>query len=267
MIRSNTIIIGGAATPPSFAQIFGANLFDDWDFGDSSYVTLVSGAVSQLTSKTGSGRDFLQATANKRPLLVTNQLNGKSVARFDGVNDGMQFTNTTSYQFLHQSQGCVIAIFKYDNTSVSGDDVRIFNTVTFSTGRGFLISKGPSPATTINNLVYKGSSGVILALNSKSITDLTWHSSVSVNDLANVTVADRMQTNFNNKGSIIVNGQNQPVSVGVHGNPTIGIATDLATYPLKGDIARIIVINRKPTGAELVMIQNRLLYEYGDFAN
>jgi hypothetical protein len=263
MIRSTHGLMGGI--PPTFAQILGANYFDDWDFGSAANMVIVSGAVNTITSKTGSGRNFLQGTANRMPLLVANQINGKSVARFDGINDAMQFSNTSSYNFLHQSQGCVISIYKFDNSLASTVDRRIFNTVTFSTGRGYIIGLGAKPSTTVNNLVYKGSSGVILALNARSVSDVTWHSSVSVLDLANATPADRMSTNFNNK-NLVLNGQNQTVSAGAHSNPTIGHDPSLTNYPFKGDIARIIIANTKPTQAQLDLIQRRLFYEYGDFA-
>ena len=55
------------------------------DASDASTVTLVSGAVSQWSDKSGLGHDFSQATSNKRP--VTSTLNSLTVIDFDGSND------------------------------------------------------------------------------------------------------------------------------------------------------------------------------------
>lgn len=64
------------------------------DGNDSSTVTLVSGAVSQWSDKSGSAspRNFTQSTANNRPTTTT--VNGKTAIKFDGSNDSLG--NTTA---------------------------------------------------------------------------------------------------------------------------------------------------------------------------
>lgn len=64
------------------------------DANDSSTVTLVSGAVSQWSDKSGSAspRNFTQSTANNRPTTTT--VNGKAAIKFDGTNDSLG--NTTA---------------------------------------------------------------------------------------------------------------------------------------------------------------------------
>lgn len=64
------------------------------DGNDPSTVTLVSGAVSQWSDKSGSAspRNFTQSTANNRP--TTLAVNGKTAIKFDGTNDSL--SNTTS---------------------------------------------------------------------------------------------------------------------------------------------------------------------------
>lgn len=64
------------------------------DANDSTTVTLVSGAVSQWSDKSGAAtpRNFTQGTANNRPTTTT--VNGKTAIKFDGVNDSLGNTTT-----------------------------------------------------------------------------------------------------------------------------------------------------------------------------
>lgn len=74
-----------------------------WDFSnintalwvtaaDSSTVINTSGAIDQLSDKSGNNT-HLTASGVNRPTYLTNTLNGKPVISFDGVNDRLQ-TNT-----------------------------------------------------------------------------------------------------------------------------------------------------------------------------
>ena len=65
------------------------------DGADSSTITLVSGAVSQLNDKSGNARNATQANASKRATVSTAAVNGKNAILFDAVDDGM----ITSYNF------------------------------------------------------------------------------------------------------------------------------------------------------------------------
>ncbi len=65
------------------------------DGADSSTVTLVSGAVSQLNDKSGNARNATQGSASKRATVSTAAINGRDAIVFDAVDDGM----ITSYNF------------------------------------------------------------------------------------------------------------------------------------------------------------------------
>ena len=81
------------------------------DADDSSTITLVSGAVSQWNDKSGNGRHATQETANKRPSVVSDSVNGGSVIRLDGVDDEMALPSITAtagirlYFVLRQNKG------------------------------------------------------------------------------------------------------------------------------------------------------------------
>lgn len=63
-----------------------------WDANDSSTLTVSGGAVSEWRSKAGTLTKATQTTANNQPTTTT--VNGKTAIRFDGANDGFDFTGT-----------------------------------------------------------------------------------------------------------------------------------------------------------------------------
>jgi hypothetical protein len=71
-----------------------------YDAADASTVTIATG-VSQWNDKSGNSRNATQSTGANQPLVISNALNGKSVVRFDGSNDTLNYDGTflanTSY--------------------------------------------------------------------------------------------------------------------------------------------------------------------------
>lgn len=65
-----------------------ATLYAWWDFDDVSTLTLSSGDITAATDK-GSGGHDLSSAADKYPSRLTAQQNGRTVARFDGVDEYM----------------------------------------------------------------------------------------------------------------------------------------------------------------------------------
>ena len=62
-----------------------------FDGADASTITHTSNAVSQWRDKSGNDR-HANASGGNRPQFVSNALNGKSLLRFDGSDDRMEFT-------------------------------------------------------------------------------------------------------------------------------------------------------------------------------
>lgn len=69
-----------------------------------SLYSLSSGAVATLYDQAGAGRDFAQATENKRPAIQANPVDG---LLFDGAGDGLVTTAKAS-DLLSASQGYII---------------------------------------------------------------------------------------------------------------------------------------------------------------
>ncbi len=93
----------------------------------------ISTGVSTWADQSVNGRNFTQGTGSAQPSQVTNQVNGKTVVRFDGSNDVM---STSSF-----SLSAPIHIFALVKTS--NDTNRCFNT-RVSANDGFTIVRTAS---------------------------------------------------------------------------------------------------------------------------
>jgi hypothetical protein len=90
------------ALAPGFAatDIAGCKVW--YDFSDAATVfqettrttlaTVDVHSIGGVTDKSGAGNHLSQATSTKEPLYISNQINGRAVARFDGVDDALQAT-------------------------------------------------------------------------------------------------------------------------------------------------------------------------------
>jgi hypothetical protein len=70
-----------------------------------SLVTTDSAAVARWEDRSENARHHTNATLNNRPILKTNQINGKNVVSFDGSNDSLAnsstvFRNVSGYTFF-----------------------------------------------------------------------------------------------------------------------------------------------------------------------
>lgn len=65
------------------------------DFSLEESATLVDGKYSQINDLSGHNRHFSQATAGNRPERLESGLNGRTVARFNGISTFLQSSYTT----------------------------------------------------------------------------------------------------------------------------------------------------------------------------
>jgi len=94
-----------------------STLFDSNVGGNN--VTANSTAIGRWQDKTGNGRNFIQATSNNRPVFLTNQLNGKSVISFDGINDVLASSSSTTNGLLSGVSGISIFAVRKTKSTVS----------------------------------------------------------------------------------------------------------------------------------------------------
>ncbi|NUM34581.1 MAG: hypothetical protein HUU50_08560 [Candidatus Brocadiae bacterium] len=79
-------------------------------------VTTSGGYVSTWADQSGNARNASQSDTSKRPVLVSNAINGLSAIRFDGSNDGLL---TSAFQAFPNKRGSVFIVAKsvFDGTT------------------------------------------------------------------------------------------------------------------------------------------------------
>ena len=102
------------------------------DAADETTITLNGSTVSQWNDKSGNGRHAVQGTAGKQPTRVLSGLNGKTILRFDGINDGSIMTTTWN---LTDSHSIFLVAKKSTQTSDAASGIRPLVASTTSGGR------------------------------------------------------------------------------------------------------------------------------------
>lgn len=92
--------LGITMNPPGFSprNITGLQLWIDFSdmariFTDAAKTTPVAtdgDVIGAIEDKSGNGNDATQTDAGEKPLYRTNIINGRSVGRFDGINDALE---------------------------------------------------------------------------------------------------------------------------------------------------------------------------------
>jgi hypothetical protein len=77
---------------------------------ESSPITLVSGAVSQINDLSGNNRHFGQSTSANRP--TTSDLNGLRTLLFDGTNDNLSMLSGYGSVFKNVAAGWTFALYR-----------------------------------------------------------------------------------------------------------------------------------------------------------
>lgn len=132
-------------------------------------ITMGTG-VKIWADQSGGGHDLVQNTGTLQPALITNQLNGFSALRFDGVDDCMQ-----TLLFTYGPPATIFAVFKvraYANmTSIYDGSVTFTGTlrmqpaspsvVTYAGVNLFDATNLPLAAYTLSTVIFNGASSVI----------------------------------------------------------------------------------------------------------
>jgi len=111
----------------------------DWD----SSVTDSSGAASDWENVGAFGGSFAQGTAGNRPQILTAELNGLRVLRFDGSNDTMALAAGTDL-YRNTTGGWVFSVNKKRTTDGAGTERFLFRAYTPSGGTRMHLMHGSS---------------------------------------------------------------------------------------------------------------------------
>lgn len=257
----------------TFAQIFGANYYEDWNANDASSLSLTGSLVNSCTS-IGLNGGVLAGSGSTRPSLVADASLGKNVFDFDGVSEFLQVASSVSdYNFLHSSAGgCVILISEITDSNPNNAQAIINNNGLGSSAVGFYVAFDDRSAFSRNNALIsaasKGDPGLVpssVLINNSFVTQ-SFVSSVSVLDSNNAVAADRNVVTLNG-GAEVKNNTSTVSATGVNSSYdlTVGKSSAASSFFGKIKVTRIIIADVIPSATQLSEIQTTLNSEYGTF--
>jgi len=233
-------------------------------------VVLNGPTVSAWEDQSGNGNDVIQTNANRQPVLVENELNGKPVLRFDGEDDRLGFTGSKSMTRIS-----VFTVFKNRSGSSGGTTgapgfVLIFGPGgTYVPQQNFVIKmRGFGGSASEDDVVVgNGNSQNFVIARSANLSKYDQWRNISI-----VRDSATHNTTFRWNGidaEIIPVGSDLPISVPL-GNPLgtgggLG-ATDnfsnLGNVVAKCDIAEVIVYDTVLSHADRLVVEEYLNNKY-----
>jgi hypothetical protein len=254
-------------------EIFGADLYDWWDFTDTSTQSITGGLIDSITSKDTNGAVFA-SSGTERPASIVG-VNGLNVADFDGVNDFMQVAGSTGmYNFLHNgSLGTVILISRIEDANPDNNQVFLSNNGVLSSNIGYSLQYDDRSSIPTNNgiraVVTKGVTGrfVIISLEDNYYTPQQYNLLIQTLDTDNVIVADRQELFLNNglgQNTVGAFAYELPVTSNAFNDFTIGKNSNTLSNYLKGQIPEVIILKDiHPTPTQITQLNNYLTNKYG----
>jgi hypothetical protein len=252
------------------SQIFGANLYDWWDFTDLATQSIAGGgAINSITSK-GTNAAVFSSSGTSRPASIVG-VNGLNVADFDGVNDFMQVAASTGlYNFLHNgSLGTVIMINRISDANPNNGQALINNNALGATTVGTGITYDDRSSLSRNNTVVS----FINQTGGRVVTNVSFNDfftpqqyNMLINELdADASpVADRSALSVN--GGVKQKNNTQilaPTSDNAFDNITLGRISSGTTFYLKGQIPEVIILTSHPTPTQITQLNAYYTNKYG----
>jgi len=208
-----------------------------WVRADSGVTQDGSGFVSSWVNLAPGGGNVVQATNSYQPKLITGQVNGKPVIRFDGSDDHMESPSITMGPGV-----TVITVIKTTTTArqrfISDQNYLIYgfeNNALFSYGGNGGGWNG-------------GGSSVSVPINQFNIVAMTHDGSTSRGYVNGTTTANLAYARSSHTG---------PVQIGAYNLPGYGIGEMFA-----GDVAEILIFNKLLSEEERKTIEGRLMMKY-----
>lgn len=225
-----------------------------------------SGATFTWANKasTGSTYNFVQATAAKQPVILTDWVNGKPVVRFNGAK-ALQNTSSPGGKDITRNVNGVTYFIAYQAAVPESNQNMIF----FAT---------PSPTfgsaqLTNQYISFSGGKHVMIGRNIKTTSNGVLTPGTAITDVGDMHVVTGVGDYLNRGATIRLDGstigtaadgtwtfsgtatENNPV-----GDATIGGAYNSGNFD--GVIAEILIYNRELTSDEYTSVENYLINKY-----
>lgn len=219
-------------------------------------------AVSTITDRSGSGFNATQGTTAAKPIFTTGVINGRSVYRFDGVDDGCGFSGA-ALSMLNGLNGW--SVYAIASTATVATGSRTIWTASTSAGATFLRYALTAHTTTggyQTSTVRPGSGGSFTRINGAQLLTVNQpYLSTAITDLS-VTSMWLYHDNAASPDAVSTATVSGPVESPDSFAANIGIG-NTGTAVWSGDIALLLIYNVAHDATTRDSIRNWLVARYG----
>jgi len=239
---------------PSLIAASRRRVFNPLSLSPALWLSDTGSSAGTWPDLSGNGRDATQADSANQPAIITNELNGRQVRRFDGNNDRL---TVAARGLLRNLAGATV--FCVAKPAIQGGGERVIFASTASNGvHNFLLAQIGS------SLRYGGRR---LAADSGDFTN--W-GTFSQNEWRIVVAQQRWsaaekemwatvnQNNFDSSFQTSGNSENEDAAQ----NPAIGSLSASASLFFNGDIAEMLLLPYAPTTADRQRVELYLSQKY-----
>lgn len=258
------IVEGDTGEVQTPAQIFGTDLKGWWNSVDSPITQDGGGNVSLIEALGNLKINFRQTTGSRQPNLISGELNGHPVLRFNGTSDGMFAGTAGDVNFLHDGSGAtIITIFKV--ADANPDNLQtIHSSQTAGTDTGINIRYDDRSSVVRNNrLQYLIGNGAATIGNLLTADDavvpqtfevVEWNYETKGGDDLEVYVDGTQDTTAETTGAPVATDSTNALNIGRRPNNTSF---------LDGDWAETLIINRVITASERTQLASYFNSKWG----
>lgn len=234
------------------------------DASDTATITSSGGDVSQWSDKSVNGRNFTQSSATAKPKTGTRTLNGKNVIDFDGTNDYLLCSSSTSFfNYFHTSTGGTMFIVGIvDDNAIAKTLFNNEGGASTSKGFRYFISSAEKEFVGIR----RGVSGTDAAEIADNVTFTPGSGFYVVNkfDAGNATAANRLKISLDG-GAFL--GNNTLSNSAAVGNATydlhLGIVASGLSAPFDGAFGEVLFYSGILSDADIQLNQSYLANKWG----
>ena len=184
--------------------------------------------------------------ATTRPTLQTNELNGYSVVRFDGVNDGLTINPYTGLV-----NATAVTVFAVAKLTATAGFPKLF-------GQAQSFDMFYSESTNSWRFNVNGQSATSTGAN-----DAAWHIHTVAFDGSQVTDATRFRYRRDKSANTLSFSGTIPAQIGSTSQLDIGFHDLGTTQFMQGDLAEFLVFTKALTDVEIANVENYLSNKWG----
>ena len=242
MSRRNNII-GSVVNPLYYSPAL-------WiDFSDASSLSLSGSSITQANDKSGNGRHFSNVVGTNQPQLVSAALNGRSIARFDGVNDELLLSTNG---LMKNVTGATIYVVRRWAASPGSTSIMFKIASATSATRGSLQGGNVANRNAVGGRTLDADGFV--RVDSTTATDTQWKVQTGVFDIANTDLYLYVQSAL--EGSTLSYQSATTTSNTDSAHAAIGSGNFVSRFG--GDIAEILVFHEAHNAAKREDVWNYL---------